>query len=51
MITFGGTENRVEDDSVHRLAEHADGRYVLGVIVGIAAFWVGVGYLIWRAVR
>ena len=45
MITFG----RVEDDeSVHRLAEHADGRWVLGLIVVIIAFWVGVGWLVSR---
>lgn len=44
-------EGVFEDESVHRLAEHADGRYVLGLLVGLAAFWIGVGWLIWKAVQ
>jgi hypothetical protein len=43
VITFGG-----EDDSVHRLAEHADGRWVGAMILAVILFWTGVGYLVWR---
>jgi hypothetical protein len=35
----------------HRLAEHADGRWVGALIVFTVAFWTGVGVLVWRAVR
>jgi hypothetical protein len=44
MITFGG----VEDDSVHRLAEDADGRWVGGCILTVIAFWAGVIWLVTR---
>jgi hypothetical protein len=42
------TEATAAPTELHMLAEYADGRWVLAMLLGLAAFWGGVAWLIWR---
>lgn len=40
-----------DDDEIHQLAPDADGRYVAVMLLCLAAFWIGVIWLVVKLVR